>query len=93
LGEAGVPEREVILVMTYLVVVFSILVQGLTIGPLIRRWLGDQASVRATWRDLALAGCCGRHAFAFVVGLDGARLLSWFGLPMAPLRSQPSRKT
>lgn len=37
-GEA-VPEREVILVMTYLVVVCSILVQGLTIGPLARRWL------------------------------------------------------
>ncbi len=34
-----VPEREVILVMTYLVVVCSILVQGLTIGPLARRWL------------------------------------------------------
>jgi CPA1 family monovalent cation:H+ antiporter len=37
-GEA-VPEREVIVVMTYTVVVFSILVQGLTIGPLTRRWL------------------------------------------------------
>jgi CPA1 family monovalent cation:H+ antiporter len=32
-------ERDVILVMTYVVVVFSILVQGLTIGPLARRWL------------------------------------------------------
>jgi CPA1 family monovalent cation:H+ antiporter len=32
-------EREVILVITYIVVTFSILVQGLTIGPLTRRWL------------------------------------------------------
>ncbi len=38
-AEAAVPEREVILVITYVVVVFSILVQGLTIGPLTRRWL------------------------------------------------------
>jgi monovalent cation:H+ antiporter, CPA1 family len=34
-----VPEREIILVVTYVVVVFSILIQGLTIGPLTRRWL------------------------------------------------------
>jgi CPA1 family monovalent cation:H+ antiporter len=33
------PEREAILEMTYVVVVFSILVQGLTMGPLARRWL------------------------------------------------------
>ena len=33
-------EREVILAMTYVVVVFAILVQGLTIGPLTRYWLG-----------------------------------------------------
>jgi CPA1 family monovalent cation:H+ antiporter len=41
-GEAAgqtVPRREVILATTYVVVVFSILVQGLTIGPLTRRWL------------------------------------------------------
>jgi CPA1 family monovalent cation:H+ antiporter len=38
-GGADVSEREVILVITYVVVVFSILVQGLTIGPLARRWL------------------------------------------------------
>jgi CPA1 family monovalent cation:H+ antiporter len=38
-GEA-VSERDVILVVTYVVVVFSILVQGLTVGPLTRRWLG-----------------------------------------------------
>ena len=30
--------RNVILVMTYAVVVFSVLVQGLTLGPLARRW-------------------------------------------------------
>lgn len=30
---------DAILVMTYLVVVFSIIVQGLTIGPILRRWL------------------------------------------------------
>ncbi|MGH7222186.1 MAG: cation:proton antiporter [Gemmataceae bacterium] len=34
-----IPEREIILVITYVVVVFSILVQGLTIGPLTQRWL------------------------------------------------------
>jgi CPA1 family monovalent cation:H+ antiporter len=34
-----VPERQVILVITYAVVAFSILVQGLTLGPLTRRWL------------------------------------------------------
>jgi CPA1 family monovalent cation:H+ antiporter len=39
-GEPGaVPGREVILTITYVVVVFSILVQGLTIGPLTRRLL------------------------------------------------------
>jgi CPA1 family monovalent cation:H+ antiporter len=32
-------QRDLILVVTYVVVVFSILVQGLTIGPLARRWL------------------------------------------------------
>jgi CPA1 family monovalent cation:H+ antiporter len=36
---AKVPGGDVILVLTYAVVVFSILVQGLTIGPLTRRWL------------------------------------------------------
>lgn len=42
-GEAAgdsVPRREVILATTYVVVVFSILVQGLTVGMLTRRWLG-----------------------------------------------------
>jgi monovalent cation:H+ antiporter, CPA1 family len=38
----GVPvgERDALLAMTYVVVVFSILVQGLTVGPLTRYWLG-----------------------------------------------------
>ena len=35
------PERELILMMTYLVVVFSILVQGMTIGKLIQSGLKD----------------------------------------------------
>jgi CPA1 family monovalent cation:H+ antiporter len=35
-------ERDLILVVTYVVVVFSILVQGLTIGPLARQWLGTK---------------------------------------------------
>ena len=35
----AVPGRNVILAVTYVVVVFSIVVQGLTIGPLTRRWL------------------------------------------------------
>lgn len=34
-------EREIILMMTYVVVVFSILVQGLTIGKLVKRGLND----------------------------------------------------
>ena len=34
---ALVPEREALLVITYTIVVFSIIVQGLSIGPLIRR--------------------------------------------------------
>jgi CPA1 family monovalent cation:H+ antiporter len=37
------PERDVIVTMTYFVVVFSILVQGLTLGRLARRF-GDRAS-------------------------------------------------
>jgi monovalent cation:H+ antiporter, CPA1 family len=46
-GEHGT-EREIILVATYVVVVFSILVQGLTIRPLARRWLraGDRTLAR-----------------------------------------------
>lgn len=33
-----IPERDVILSVTYVVVVFSILVQGLTVGPLLRKY-------------------------------------------------------
>ena len=40
----SVPDREIIIVMTYIVVVFSILVQGMTIGPLARRWIKGDAS-------------------------------------------------
>ena len=35
----AVPGRDVIVAITYVVVVFSIVVQGLSIGPLTRRWL------------------------------------------------------
>jgi len=38
------PEREVVLVMTYVLVVFSILIQGLTIGRVARRLAGPAAS-------------------------------------------------
>lgn len=36
------PYRDLILTMTYVVVVFSILVQGLTIGPVLRRVVGNE---------------------------------------------------
>jgi CPA1 family monovalent cation:H+ antiporter len=36
-GGVPVPEREIVLSITYAVVVISIVVQGLTIGPLVRR--------------------------------------------------------
>ncbi len=35
------PRRDLIVAMTYVVVVFSIVVQGLTVGPLTRRWLSE----------------------------------------------------
>jgi CPA1 family monovalent cation:H+ antiporter len=38
-GDSAFPVRNLILAMTYMVVVFSIIVQGLTIGPFIRRSL------------------------------------------------------
>lgn len=38
-----VPERQIILTLTYIVVLFSILVQGLTVGPLIRWMLPTSA--------------------------------------------------
>ena len=37
----AIPGKNAILAMTYVVAVFSILVQGLTIGPLARRWLSS----------------------------------------------------
>jgi CPA1 family monovalent cation:H+ antiporter len=36
-----IAERDALLAMTYVIVVFSILVQGLTIGPLTRNWLAN----------------------------------------------------
>jgi CPA1 family monovalent cation:H+ antiporter len=36
------PEREVILAVTYTVVAFSILVQGPTVAPLVRRLYGTR---------------------------------------------------
>ena len=41
-----VGERDVLLAMTYVVVVFSILVQGLTLGPLVRAWLQRPNTLR-----------------------------------------------
>lgn len=38
-GGEPVGERDALLAMTYVVVVFSILVQGLTLGPLVKRWM------------------------------------------------------
>ena len=42
-----VGERDVLVAMTYGVVVFSILVQGLTVGPLAQRWMGRQTAAPA----------------------------------------------
>jgi monovalent cation:H+ antiporter, CPA1 family len=50
-----VVERDALLAMTYVVVVFSILVQGLTIGPLARKWLGRRASTESTEPAVPLA--------------------------------------
>ena len=41
-GDAPVPERDLLVALTYVVVVFSILVQGLTVGPFTRRWLASR---------------------------------------------------
>jgi CPA1 family monovalent cation:H+ antiporter len=43
----SVAERDVVVALTYVVVVFSILIQGPTVGPLTRRWL------RGEWPDYA----------------------------------------
>ena len=40
------PHRGVILVMTYIVVVFSIIVQGLSLGKLVKRIYPDGGSTR-----------------------------------------------
>ena len=37
-NEVPLAEREVIVALTYIVVLFSIIVQGLTMGPLLKRW-------------------------------------------------------
>ena len=47
-GGEHVGERDAILAMTYVVVVFSILVQGLTVGRLTRHWLGRPATPAPT---------------------------------------------
>jgi CPA1 family monovalent cation:H+ antiporter len=39
------PEKEVIVAICYAVVVFSIVVQGLTIGPLVRRVVGSSGDL------------------------------------------------
>ncbi len=46
LGLPQGPEREVILVATYAIVLFSIVVQGLTIGPLVRRTAPSQPDLQ-----------------------------------------------
>jgi len=46
--ETPLPGREPILAITYAVVAFSILVQGLTIGPLTRRWLARSKEAAPT---------------------------------------------
>jgi CPA1 family monovalent cation:H+ antiporter len=38
-----VADRDVLIALTYVVVVFSVLVQGLTVGSLTRRWLGARS--------------------------------------------------
>jgi CPA1 family monovalent cation:H+ antiporter len=49
-GMAGEGDRvrDVILAVTYVVVVFSVLVQGLTVGPMTRRWLSRAGRTPAT---------------------------------------------
>ncbi|MEO8991994.1 MAG: sodium:proton antiporter [Nitrosospira sp.] len=41
------PERDTVLAITYVLVVFSILFQGLTVGPLIKRLLGSRYAAGA----------------------------------------------
>ena len=59
LDTSEVPTREIILAITYVVVVVSILVQGLTIGPMSRSWLSPTlatASVTPTLENAETAG-------------------------------------
>jgi len=42
LSLTGDMHRELFLVMTYIVVFFSILVQGLTVGPMAKRYIGEE---------------------------------------------------
>ena len=42
------PSRELIVSTTYIVAVFSILVQGLTLGPLVRKWEKNLAPITST---------------------------------------------
>lgn len=41
-----IPERELLLAATYIVVVFSVIAQGLTIGPLVKRLLSAEGNAR-----------------------------------------------
>jgi CPA1 family monovalent cation:H+ antiporter len=43
LSISGGPERDLILMMTYIVVLFSIIVQGLTVGKLVKKVQGSEA--------------------------------------------------
>ncbi len=52
--------REVILAITYVVVVFSILVQGLTIGPLTRSWLTPDGATTHSARPAQDGATSGR---------------------------------
>jgi len=51
-------ERDAILAMTYVVVVFSILVQGLTVGPLVKHWREKSARLDGP-TDLSAQGNTG----------------------------------
>ncbi len=52
-GGVPVPEREIVLAITYAVVVISIVAQGLTIGPLLRRSLAAALEVPKAREPLA----------------------------------------
>ncbi|KYF91287.1 sodium:proton antiporter [Sorangium cellulosum] len=51
-----VPEREMVLTITYVVVVVSIVVQGLTIGPLLRRTIAAAAAAEPEEGPIAVGG-------------------------------------